>query len=83
MLQNRKDETVLEKEMPMDDFAWSSNMSFGSIPSDIIDHIRDNNDDWLIKLRCIEDLDAILDSFLDPINQSELNLLMNFSSSFI
>jgi hypothetical protein len=58
-------------------------MAFGVFPTDIIEYIKENNEDWLIKLRCIEDLDAVLESLMDPINQNELALLMNFSSSFI
>ena len=43
-------------------------MAFGVFPTDIIEHIKENNEDWLIKLRCIEDFDAVLESLSDPIN---------------
>lgn len=82
-MNTRKNETALDKEIPNEQFAWSQNMAFGVFPTDIIEHIKENNEDWLIKLRCIEDLDAVLESLMDPINQNELALLMNFSSSFI
>lgn len=37
-------------------------MAFGAIPFDIIDVIRSHNDDYIIKLRVINDLDYIFDS---------------------
>lgn len=37
-------------------------MVFGAIPFDIIDLIKTNNDDRIVKLRCIEDLDYVLTS---------------------
>ena len=43
-------------------------MAFGAIPSDIVDQIRSNSDDWVIKLRCIEDLDHVLEGMSDPDN---------------
>lgn len=58
-------------------------MAFGAIPSDIVDQIRSNSDDWVIKLRCIEDLDHVLEGMTDPENSQDLNQLRHYASSFI
>lgn len=58
-------------------------MAFGAIPFDIVDLIRVNNNDRIIKLRCIEDLDFVLTGLSDPQNEMDLVQLMNYSSSFI
>jgi hypothetical protein len=58
-------------------------MAFGAIPSDIVDQIRSNSDDWVIKLRCIEDLDHVLEGMSDPDNHQDLNQLRHYASSFI
>ena len=58
-------------------------MAFGAIPSDIVDQIRSNNDDWVIKLRCIEDLDHVLEGLSDPDNYHDLNQLRHYASSFV
>lgn len=64
---------VLYSQEPSQIYTWSRNMAFGAIPSDIVDQIRSNNDDWVIKLRCIEDLDHVLEGLSDPDNYHDLN----------
>ena len=53
---------ILEQQKPSDVYSWSRNMAFGAIPADIVDCIRSNNDDYMIKLRCSDDLDYIFES---------------------
>jgi hypothetical protein len=53
---------ILEQQKPSEIYSWSRNMAFGAIPFDIIDLIRQHNDDYIIKLRCIDDLDYIFES---------------------
>ena len=58
-------------------------MAFGSIPFDIIDNIRTNSDDLILKLRWMEDLENSLDLLADPQNEQDLMLLQHHSSSFL
>jgi len=66
---------VLENMQPSEVYTWSKNMAFGAIPFDIIDCIRSNSDDLFIKLRCMLDLERVLDGLKDPANESDLKLL--------
>jgi hypothetical protein len=76
-------EPVLQAQQPSQIYTWSRNMAFGAIPSDTVDQIRSNTDDWVIKLRCIEDLDHVLEGLSDPENNQDLNQLRHYASSFI
>jgi len=42
---------ILDNMQPSEIYTWSKNMAFGAIPFDIIDVIRSNQDDLIIKLR--------------------------------
>ena len=58
-------------------------MAFGAIPADIVDCIRSNNDDYIIKLRCSDDLDYVFDSLQQLQNSNDLRQLRHYASSFI
>lgn len=73
----------LEQVKPTEIHTWSRNVAFGAIPQDIIDLVKANNDDRIVKLRCIEDLDYVLTNLKDPQNEVDLTQLLNYSSSFV
>jgi len=58
-------------------------MAFGAIPFDLVDTIRQNSSDFLIKLRCITDLETILNDLDDFRSLHDLKMLQNYSGSFI
>ena len=45
---------------PEKNYSWAKNTAFGAIPSDIIDSIRVNKDDRLLRLRQIEELGNVI-----------------------
>lgn len=73
----------MDQVQPTEIYSWSKNMAFGAIPFDIVDLIRTNDDDRIVKLRCIEDLDYVLTGLQEPQNEADLAQLLNYSSSFI
>jgi hypothetical protein len=59
-------------------------MIYGVIPIQIIELIKQNQNDRLIKLRCIEDFDNIISRLgRNPEFEPELVILRNYASSFI
>jgi hypothetical protein len=59
-------------------------MIYGVIPIQIIEIIKQNQNDRLIKLRCIEDFDnIILRLGRYPEFEPELTILRNYAGSFI
>lgn len=54
--------TSSHSEQPKNFFHWQRNLAFGAIPTEIIDCVKLNSDDWLIKLRALEDLEYVFDN---------------------
>ena len=62
---------------------WQKNLAFGAIPRDIVESIQSNNDDWLLKLRTVEDLDHVFESLFDPYSNVELMMLREYARAFV